>query len=312
MLDKIKELVKTHPFHYSKMIKSNKILLAFIKQFPGKELKEQVYVALNGEVSHLCKHCGKLTNFITVEKGYRDFCDMKCQTEYLKVEREKQGIEKLNSFGNLKYISGYQGSHSKVKVKNTKCGCTFDVIFNNAFTNPDYCPIHGVQNRTEKLLSTMSNGLSEESKKKRKQTFEDTYTLKCNKIKLENELIANEVLSEGREFMIQFLAEMFNQYKSNTEIMLSRFPSIHKMIKNHYGTRFGQKLYNFVHKIDSIDNHPKCLECGKNVNYKLTSNKYHEFCSIECKMKSTILVDRMYKTQIEKYGGWHLSTDESK
>ena len=151
-IDQIKILVENFPNHCSKMIKNNSMLLTFVNKFSGKELKEKIYIVINGEVPHLCKSCNKPTPFIAMGKGYRLYCDAKCLSNFLKIDRERLAIEKVNSFGNIKYISGYEGSHSKVKVQNLSCGCIFDVTYNNIFTNENYCPTHGVQNRTIKLI----------------------------------------------------------------------------------------------------------------------------------------------------------------
>jgi hypothetical protein len=306
------KFVAKYPGSYTRSISKEPMLLAYANSFNGESLKEKIYIAINGEVPHNCRYCDKPTPFITMEKGYRDYCDNDCQTQYLRNERESQAIINLNSFGNLEYISGYEHSHSKVTVKNLNCGCVFDVTYLNVFTNPDYCPTHGAAKRRKKLVERNEKGLTVVSKEKRKQTFKKKYENELERVKLQNEILENQVLLEGEESIISFIKNVMNESYSKVEQVLKRFPKILKKVNNNYGDKFSQKLYNLTNRIYSEADHPKCPECLNIVNFKIASSRYSIFCSRKCAQNSELTINKSHQTQIEKYGSWHTSTQHSK
>lgn len=314
LLEQLQSLVTEYPTHYGKMIKGKKYpeLLAYVECFPGRDLKEKIFITLNGEVEHACRACGKETEFISSVKGYRTFCDVNCQQTITdaKANEEKAAL-KLNTFGDVEYISGYQGSHSQVKVRNKNCGCFFEATYLNLFTNKDYCPIHGVALRTKYLTTLMKDGLSIDSKAKRKATFEAIRVVKSNEVKRINASFEDDLITAGREAIIEYLNEISRTWKSTTWRRLDRLPRIKDRLEMQFGYRFGQKIYNYCNYIDFPSQTPKCIDCGKFVNYQAYSNRYNAFCSVKCAADSDITRTKTKSTQYKKYGGWHHSTKET-
>lgn len=254
-----------------------------------------------------CKGCNKILNeknFINFKNGYSKFCSVRCSSSSRQLSSE-EAIEKLNNFGNLQYISGFETRRSVIIVKNENCGCIFKAVYNNLFTNVDYCPTHGAALRNSKLKIRNKEGLSLKSKDKRKNTFTRKKELKKECVKLEDITLESIILSSNRLDIISFIESMKKQSGSKIKHMLSRYKKLYMMIEQHYGYRFGQKLYNYIHYIDNENAHPKCIECNKIVNYGSFSNIYNRFCSQACKKVSSIVIEKMKQTQIIRYGGWH-------
>jgi hypothetical protein len=155
----LQQLIDTN-INYTKVLKSknligkkvSKELVEAIASTNGNTYIEQVYNFLNDSPAHNCQYCGKETPLVDVKVGYRKCCNAKCRNAYVVQENERNAIEKLNSFGDVKYISGYKGSHSKVTVRNEVCGHEFSAQYLNLFTNKQYCPICGKKERTEILV----------------------------------------------------------------------------------------------------------------------------------------------------------------
>ena len=103
----------------------------------------------------ICSVCNKNNNIFR-NNCYHITCSKSCGTKgkyILDPQYVKTQIDRLHEKTNntYTYISGYSGSHSKIKVTNKKCGCTFDVIYLNLTYCDNYCPTHGVIARTNLL-----------------------------------------------------------------------------------------------------------------------------------------------------------------
>ena len=313
ILLRLQKLVDEYPTHYGKMLDGphQKELHAYLHtNFEGVDTKEKVYHALTGIATVGCRNCGKPTPFISVKLGYRTVCNKTCQDEYVKRTNEAAAIAKLNGFAKFEYISGYTGSHAKVKVTNHVCGCTFDAIYLNLFGNPNYCPTHGGLARANKLVDRNALGLSEQSLAKRKLAFDVKRADKLARIKLENEITENQLLLEGRDVIIDFMTVLSNECRSGSELLLQRLPKLHKLIQAHYGERFGQKLYNYINQIDTLADHPSCPVCSSKNDYQTSSNRYNAHCSKTCVQNDPLVREATKQTSFDKYGSWFTSTSE--
>ena len=88
-------------------------------------------------------------------------------------------------------------------------------------------------------------------------------------------------------------------YKTREIHIKNNFPEMYKIIINYYGSNWMEKLYNFV---NSIDNNPTCIRCGKTLHLKKYYIGYHDYCSIICRNKSEIIINKIKQTCLNKYG----------
>lgn len=72
MKDKLQKLIDTNQnfTRHLKSPKADKNLVEYVNSFPGQTLVEKVYIALNGNVEHTCKECGKETPIVSLTTGY--------------------------------------------------------------------------------------------------------------------------------------------------------------------------------------------------------------------------------------------------
>lgn len=77
-----------------------------------------------------------------------------------------------------------------------------------------------------------------------------------------------------------------------------RYPEIFEKIQNNIGEEFSERLWLLLH--DNII--PTCPECGTNLHFRTIVSGYTTFCSQDCKKKSSLVLDKMKATCIEKYG----------
>ncbi len=139
-----------------------------IREYPytegGKGPKGQQWVNWlhDKKEGHLCPICNKGLKW----RGNRfdETCSKSCMLKlrYSKdsfIEQQKNKIS-IDSNRNLEYISGYDGSHSYVTIKNNTCGCIFTAQYLNLKTNENYCPIHGVEARVKLLTSQNWNDIT--------------------------------------------------------------------------------------------------------------------------------------------------------
>ena len=94
--------------------------------------------------------------------------------------------------------------------------------------------------------------------------------------------------------------------KTKESYIISKFPDIHKEIKNFIlindlkGLTFKEEVYYFINNI-TVKHF--CLHCGLDVKFKGTLNKgYSDFCSLKCANDSGDLSNRQKESIINKYG----------
>lgn len=114
-----------------------------------------------------CKICAAV---LPIREGKKKsdvmFCSDKCRGIDYHNRRVVKAMKKLTDFG-FEYISGdYITSHSKISVRNPRCGHTFDVQYNNLFTNPNYCPACGNAIKYKKLSARNKLGCPPKAKAK--------------------------------------------------------------------------------------------------------------------------------------------------
>ena len=93
--------------------------LANFKAFPGHltakhhmTTKEYYDAYLKQENEGICPVCGNETRFININKGYKEFCSLKCATPYA-TARQKETIKKKYGVDNIMQVSEVQ---EKVKI----------------------------------------------------------------------------------------------------------------------------------------------------------------------------------------------------
>jgi len=76
--------------------------------------------------------------------------------------------------------------------------------------------------------------------------------------------------------------------------------------------KFGQKVYHYINN-DRDLLLGVCPECGKRCKFKFLTEGYLMFCSRECKNKSTLVLDKVKSTCLQKYGAsYYNQTSEFK
>ena len=304
MKKQLQELINTNQnfTRYLKSPKANKDLVAYVNSFNGESLVEKIYVALNGNVDHTCKECGNDTSIISVTKGYRKFCDLKCTDSYNRKTNGKSAIDKLHTFGNFQYISGYENTHSKILVRNTKCGHEFTATYLNLFTNPNYCSFCGVEDRREKLVNNNKNKWTLGFKEKIIEKHELKRREKNELVKLHNEIIENEVIIN--ENYSVFLTEFRDKHLQHTDKKLKLlFPKIYAKVVESNGESFWEKYFNLVNP-NHVHN---CLNCGNPTNFNKNNYMwgYYDFCGIGCVSSDEGIQEKIKQTSIIKYGVEH-------
>lgn len=313
MKEDLVNLVKKNK-NFTRAIKSpaNSKLLEWTELQPGNTLMEKIFNALNETTTPSCPGCEKQLELISLTKGYRGACSIKCLNEVAKSSRIPAAIEKINSFGNMKYISGYEHSHSLVTVQNTACGCTFDVNFNNLFSNPNYCPTHGRELKHAKLAQSNKNReVNAQRVKTRSTRAKKLRDEGKERVRLQNSVIENQVILSG-DYLAFIDALRASHGIHAMRIIKSNFPKIAELIKNSNGEVFWERAYNLAHP--NHDN--SCKECGKPTNFNNLDNfdrGYFSFCSASCSAINKNTQHKLKKTSLEKYGvEHHLSSPSSK
>lgn len=311
MKDKLFQLTTSNP-SFTRALSSGKYpeLFTWVKMQPGTTLMEKIYNTLNDIVEQpKCQECNSTVELVSLSKGYRLFCGQKCQNNHNKKQNFNEAVNKLNTFGNLEYISGYTGSHSKVKVKNLVCGCEFEARYLNLFTNPNYCPVHGRELKIKKIIE--SNHL-EQTKAKRAKTIKERTKIKqeaeSDRVKLQNQLIENEVI------LTNMFKEFIESLKANSKVHTPRlikekFPKIVALIDKSKGETFWEKAFNLSNP--EFDN--ACRECRKPTKFNIYNSRlgYREFCSSACANINERIRNKIRDTNTEKYGvAHHLSNEQ--
>jgi hypothetical protein len=313
MKQQLQELIDNNQ-NFTRALKSKKSdpnLLQYVESFQGNTLMEKIYNCLNNCETPKCLDCGKDVPLISLTNGYRNYCNKICNDNYNKKHREEHAINKLNNFGNLKYISSYNGSHSLVIVQNTKCNHIFEACYGNLFSNENYCSICGKQDKINQLINYNKNDhWSEERKDKIRQETIERKQAYLDKIKLQNELIENAAILTNN--LTNFIQDYINVSRGWTESKLKHnFPKIYQIVENQKGDTFWEKIFNLFNP----EHKNECLHCGKPTNFVTYNGKnkigYRTFCSISCSSAAEATQIKIQKTNQEKYGTKHHLSSEN-
>lgn len=113
----ILDIIKENKSNYSIILKNQHFELykSVIDNFTGKTFSEKLYKYLNLDIDFKCKQCGKDTNFIGINDGYRMFCTNKCQGQsQITKDIIKQKTSEKYGVDNISKLDGI-----KIKKKNT-------------------------------------------------------------------------------------------------------------------------------------------------------------------------------------------------
>lgn len=101
----------------------------------------------------------------------------------------------------------------------------------------------------------------------------------------------NFITDEGR-----FNPNSKKMFKNNT-ILLNEIIKITSFLP--IDTDIKERFYCISNEIYSV---PECVECQTAVKYNVDKKRYNEFCTIECAINSKERLNRIQKTNLEKYG----------
>jgi len=310
MREKLIELVQSNK-NFTRAIKSPKYpeLLAWTNEQSGDTLMEKIYNVVNNVETPECPHCGKPVPLISLTLGYRQFCDAGCQVAFNRKNNYEAAIKKLEDFGSIEYISGYENSHSKVTVKNKNCGCTFEATYLNLFTNPNYCSKHGRELKIQKLTaSNYDTEINARRKEKVQLTTEARRRESEQRALLQNQIIENEVLLSGN-FAAFFDSIREAHWIHAQRLLKKNFARIHEMVEVSKGECFWEKVFNLCNP--GFKN--ECRECGQPTQFDIYNSRagYRTFCGNKCAALNLDTQEKMRKTNVGRYGVDHHLSDES-
>lgn len=126
MKEKIQDIIEKYPKHYSRFIKKDTELFAFVNQFQGETLKEKIYNAIHGNQTLVCPN-GNSYKFRDIFYGYTYCsrskncqCQQEKQSKKLKGKpRSKEITEKIQQTNLKKYgsISPFGNKQVQEKAK---------------------------------------------------------------------------------------------------------------------------------------------------------------------------------------------------
>jgi hypothetical protein len=194
----------------------------------GKTISEKAYIAINGNVEHFCKNCGKPTLFENFFKGYRQYCSSRCVYDNKIKQSNIELIEKIKSLQNFELLSNLskEGKFGRkiFTVKNKICGHIFKVDNLSLFTNPyNYCSICGPKIRQSKMTSVNIERKKQQRKlimKKQSLSFEEysrivrLLTLKVYK-KYKHIINPQNLKISKTDYHIDHVVTIFDGWKNN-------------------------------------------------------------------------------------------------
>ncbi len=106
------------------------------------------------------------------------------------------------------------------------------------------------------------------------------------------------------EFKKYFLSDNKSGYKTREKYVIKNLPELYDNINsfdiNNDEMKFNQKLYNYLYNVIKI---PKCLTCSKEIKWRgVFTEGYKEYCNLQCGGKGKKRLDKIKKTNLNKYG----------
>ena len=187
-----------------------------LKTLQEKNLKKyQYYYHWINDIKEipLCQSC-KINLCKWHANSYRKTCGPSCRNNIRFKQNfihEQSQINKLHTLTNnaYTYIGGYEGSHSKIKVTNKKCGCTFDVIYLNLMYNSNYCIHHREYNSISEGHAKVIDYV---------KTLIDDKDITINNRKILNGKKELDIYIQKYNFAIEYNGVYYHSYNFGTEI----------------------------------------------------------------------------------------------
>ena len=84
----------------------------------------------------------------------------------------------------------------------------------------------------------------------------------------------------------------------NPNFVKKNYPLDYELIMKCYGSKFGEKLYNYIHP-GEVHN---CIMCGKPTTFNSIEHGYRRYCGSKCSAKDPVKKAKVKATCLERYG----------